>query len=138
MSEPEDGAPERRTLVLALTTRDGTLAQSVLQQGGIASTVCRDLDQLCAELDEGAAAVLLTEETLTLPGADRLLTALEQGDVRWGKTPFRIGLWVGRRTTPNRTDDAAEATQDAYLKAGSTGTACGRSTTRPATSTAPP
>jgi hypothetical protein len=35
--------------------------------------------------------------------------ALENGDSRWGKTPFRIGLWVGRRTTPNRTEDAAEA-----------------------------
>ena len=35
--------------------------------------------------------------------------SLEKGDDRWGKTPFRIGLWVGRRTTPNRTDDAAEA-----------------------------
>lgn len=35
--------------------------------------------------------------------------ALENGDSRWGSTPFRIGLWVGRRTTPNRTDDAAEA-----------------------------
>jgi hypothetical protein len=35
--------------------------------------------------------------------------SLEKGDARWGKTPFRIGLWVGRRTTPNRTDDAAEA-----------------------------
>jgi hypothetical protein len=39
--------------------------------------------------------------------------ALEQGDARWGKTPFRIGLWVGRRTTPNRTDDAAEAIKQA-------------------------
>jgi signal transduction histidine kinase len=89
MSEPEDGAPERRTLVLALTTRDGTLAQSVLQQGGIASTVCRDLDQLCAELDEGAAAVLLTEETLTLPGADRLLTALER-QPPWSDLPLLV------------------------------------------------
>ncbi len=35
--------------------------------------------------------------------------ALEKGDPRWGSSPFRIGLWVGRRTTPNRTDDAAEA-----------------------------
>ena len=35
--------------------------------------------------------------------------SLEKGVDRWGKTPFRIGLWVGRRTTPNRTDDAAEA-----------------------------
>jgi ribosomal protein L24E len=35
--------------------------------------------------------------------------ALEKSDKRWGETPFRIGLWVGRRTTPNKTEDAAEA-----------------------------
>lgn len=38
---------------------------------------------------------------------------LEKGDKSWGLTPFRIGLWVGRRTTPNRTDDAAEAIKQA-------------------------
>jgi len=37
--------------------------------------------------------------------------ALEKGDNRWGLTPFRIGLWVGRRTTPNKTDDSVEAIQ---------------------------
>ena len=26
----------------------------------------------------------------------------------WGDEPFRIGLWVGQRSTPNRTEDAAE------------------------------
>jgi hypothetical protein len=40
-------------------------------------------------------------------------TALEHGDDRWGKRPFRIGLWVGRRTTPNRTADADEAIKSA-------------------------
>ena len=35
--------------------------------------------------------------------------ALLQGDKRWGETPFRIGLWVGRRTTPNTTVQSAEA-----------------------------
>jgi len=28
---------------------------------------------------------------------------------KWGKEPFRIGLWVGQKTTPNTTDAAAEA-----------------------------
>jgi hypothetical protein len=27
----------------------------------------------------------------------------------WGKTPFRIGLWVGRKTTPNTVAQSAEA-----------------------------
>jgi hypothetical protein len=30
----------------------------------------------------------------------------------WGPEPFRIGLWVGRNTTPNWTKDAAEAVKD--------------------------
>src|SRR5205807_7504268 len=30
----------------------------------------------------------------------------EQGDKKWGSTPFRIGLWVGQRATPNTTDEA--------------------------------
>jgi hypothetical protein len=35
--------------------------------------------------------------------------ALSTGDARWGRTPFRIGLWVGRKTTPNSTEQSAEA-----------------------------
>jgi hypothetical protein len=41
------------------------------------------------------------------------LSSVEDGNSRWGKTPFRIGLWVGRKTTPNRTDDAVEAIKQA-------------------------
>lgn len=37
--------------------------------------------------------------------------AAAHGDRRWGKTPFRLGLWVGQRTTPNWTDQSAEAIQ---------------------------
>lgn len=51
--------------------------------------------------------------------------ALEKGDKRWGNVPFRIGLWVGRRTTPNRTEDALEAIKQArgnQFTGGGTGT----------------
>lgn len=39
--------------------------------------------------------------------------ALAGGDARWGATPFRIGLWVGQRTTPNTTEQSAEAVRQA-------------------------
>ncbi|MGH7331552.1 MAG: DISARM system helicase DrmA, partial [Candidatus Rokuibacteriota bacterium] len=40
--------------------------------------------------------------------------AAAAGDARWGTTPFRIGLWVGQRTTPNTTEQSAEAVKQAH------------------------
>ena len=40
------------------------------------------------------------------------------GDFRWGKTPFRIGLWVGAASTPNRTTHSDEALKLAVGSAG--------------------
>ncbi len=53
--------------------------------------------------------------------ASTLLCAIEflrresatKGDKRWGGTPFRIGLWVGQRATPNSTADSQQAIQNA-------------------------
>lgn len=80
--------------------------------------------------DEGVAVLMrYTLRLLTLQQFQRATAlicaceairrkALEQGDKRWGQTPFRIGLWVGRRATPNYTTDAAEAIQQARGNAG--------------------
>jgi hypothetical protein len=35
--------------------------------------------------------------------------AAQSGDRAWGETPFRLGLWVGQRATPNTTAQAGEA-----------------------------
>lgn len=35
--------------------------------------------------------------------------AIDAKDHRWGTEPFRLGLWVGARTTPNKTAHADEA-----------------------------
>lgn len=40
------------------------------------------------------------------------------GDLRWGTTPIRIGLWVGVGVTPNTFDDALRQLEDAASTAG--------------------
>ena len=69
---------------------------------------------------ENGVAVLMRYplRLLTLQQFQRaatLICACEQirlGDTaRWGETPFRLGLWVGRKTTPNRTAQSAEVVE---------------------------
>lgn len=40
--------------------------------------------------------------------------ALAEGNPRWGIEPFRIGLWVGARATPNTTADSVAAIKEAH------------------------
>jgi hypothetical protein len=40
------------------------------------------------------------------------------GDLRWGTTPVRIGLWVGVGVTPNTFDDALRQLEDAAARSG--------------------
>lgn len=40
--------------------------------------------------------------------------ALKQGDAHWGAELFRIGLWVGQRSTPNYTEQSAEAINEEH------------------------
>jgi hypothetical protein len=40
------------------------------------------------------------------------------GDMRWGSTPIRIGLWVGSTVTPNSFEDALRQLEDATAQSG--------------------
>ncbi len=69
--------------------------------------------------EDGVAVIMrYTLRLLTLQQFQRataLICACEtirQSDVsKWGKTPFRLGLWVGQRTTPNTTEQSEELGQ---------------------------
>jgi PAS domain S-box-containing protein len=60
----DDSTSEQRILVLAPTTKDATLTRDILTRGGETCTLCADLRELCAQLEQGAAAVLLAEEQI--------------------------------------------------------------------------
>ncbi len=69
--------------------------------------------------EEGVAVLMrYTLRLLTLQQFQRataLICACElirrEDQGAWGKTPFRIGLWVGQRTTPNTTEQSEESIQ---------------------------
>ncbi|MDG4807227.1 DISARM system helicase DrmA [Micromonospora sp. WMMD1120] len=71
-----------------------------------------------AGMDANAGLVVLMRYTLRLltiqqfERAATLICAAETlrraDEATWGSEPFRIGLWVGGRVTPNYTDDAAD------------------------------
>jgi signal transduction histidine kinase/CheY-like chemotaxis protein len=83
---------EERILVLAPIGRDGPLAQRALAVAGMDAHVCRDVAELCAELEVGAGAALLTPEAL-VDGAVPKLAAALQSQPAW--SDFPVVLFAG-------------------------------------------
>jgi PAS domain S-box-containing protein len=63
---------ELRLLVLASNSQDAQQSRLVVEDAGIAITLCRDLDALCSEAAQGAGALLITDEVLADERFDRL------------------------------------------------------------------
>ncbi len=76
-------------------------------ENGVAVLMRYTLRLLTLQQFQRAAALICACE-------DIRRTVLGHGDTRWGKAPFRIGLWVGGSTTPNWTSDADEAVKSAH------------------------
>jgi signal transduction histidine kinase len=77
---------EHRVLVLAPTLRDALNTSRILGCAGIGTDACGDIDAVCAAIDEGAGALVITEETLT---GDRLarLAAFLGRQPQWSDLP---------------------------------------------------
>ncbi|OJF10751.1 DISARM system helicase DrmA [Couchioplanes caeruleus] len=77
--------------------RDGTEGVAVLMR--------YTLRLLTAQQFQRAAALVCACEWLR---RERLAA----GDGRWGSTPFRVGLWVGSKVTPNSFEEAKRQVED--------------------------
>src|SRR5262245_34976742 len=89
MSVTDGNGREHRVLILAPTGKDAALTRSILDRANVASDGCRDLEEVCRELESGAAAVLLTEETVSLNPNSCLLQWL-RNQPSWSDLPVLI------------------------------------------------
>lgn len=83
--------------VMAMRRLQGTVAGRS-GKAGVAVIMRYTLRLLTLQQFQRAAALLCACELLR-----------KQDGAKWGDEPFRVGLWVGARTTPNKTDDSYQA-----------------------------
>ena len=76
MGKGED-VNELRVLIFAPVGRDAALTSELLGRVSLPCHVCGSLRELCAEIERGAGAVLLTEESLDDPQLTELTVTLE-------------------------------------------------------------
>jgi signal transduction histidine kinase len=65
-----------RVLIFAPVGRDAALTRALLVGAGLSAAICRTIPEICAEIERGAGAVLLTEEALSDPQLGDLTAAL--------------------------------------------------------------
>jgi PAS domain S-box-containing protein len=76
-----------RALILAPHGRDGQLAAAMLQEAGMEALICSGLPPMIAELDAGAAFVVLTEEAIATPDLSALARWIAEQE-EWSDLPF--------------------------------------------------
>ena len=77
--------------------RDGGTAQEVLAEIGVSSDVCRNVHELCEEIERGAGAALIAEEQLTDEAVAKLHATLAKQPA-WSDFPLLI---IGSRRGSN-------------------------------------
>ena len=89
MSAAVGNATEDRILILTPTGRDGALAAQVLARAGMSAETCDGTEDLCARIEQGAAAAVVAEEALSLDTVTRL-AAVVRAQPTWSDFPFLI------------------------------------------------
>jgi signal transduction histidine kinase/ActR/RegA family two-component response regulator len=79
----------RRILILAPFGRDAELLCTYLEKAGLHCETCSDMDEVCRGIEEGAGALMFTEEALAAEASHKLALAL-QAQPPWSEVPVII------------------------------------------------
>ena len=80
---------EQRLLILAPIGRDARAAAQLLEAAGVACVICRDLEELCCKLIEGAGAALVAEEAFIRENCNSLNNWVSR-QPPWSDFPFIV------------------------------------------------
>ena len=89
MSGADVPRDDERVLLLAPTPKDAAMTQQVFAGVGVACTPCATVGALCAQVDAGAGAVVLTEHAAVLPDVG-LFTDLLRRQPPWSDLPVLV------------------------------------------------
>lgn len=78
-----------RVLVLPPTRRDGEIVERLFSQAGLVCATCSTLARLSASIDDGTAAVVLTDDVLDGHDLPVLRDALQR-QPQWSDLPFIV------------------------------------------------
>ena len=80
---------DRRVLILAPTKKDAIITQALLIPAGVPGEICDSLSGLIAELENGAAAILIAEELVAAGGANPLADVIAN-QPPWSDLPVLV------------------------------------------------
>ena len=111
-SEGTYGGTDERVLVLLPESRDAESIPRVLEVIGVASMMCATQEELCAEIQRGAGALMIEEEALS-PRVGSCLHATLERQPSWSELPVIILSSRGPETQVAR--DALQLPGDVTL-----------------------
>jgi len=92
-----DVTVEESILILAPTGADALNVRALLANAGLNPRICQSLDEVCAQLSEGAGALLIAEEALRASGIQTLTERLQK-QPSWSDIPLVV-ITTGGDTT---------------------------------------
>ncbi|HYM28765.1 MAG TPA: ATP-binding protein, partial [Steroidobacteraceae bacterium] len=98
---------EQRVLIFPPSRRDGEATRLVLGRAGLTSKVCLDASEAAAEIERGAAALVLTDAVLGSPGVEAILRVLAS-QPHWSDLPVVL------LCPPNSSSDAVAQAMSAF------------------------
>src|SRR3954468_5475147 len=91
LSEQEPGLrpEEERVLILAPTGRDSAMTCDILKSRHVECRACNSVQEICLMMNEGAGALIVTDEALTGEAVRCLLETLDEQEP-WSDMPIIV------------------------------------------------